>query len=366
MHDLLSEITRLRVREILLGSFLVALGACVDDTPTDLPRDLSCDLNANLMFSSLAPNAIPALSEPDMVSPGDPGAEYLRDNDRVLGVYMNGEARAYPHNILWHHEIVNDRVGGEWISVTFCPLTGSGLGFDPIIGGRRLDVGVSGLLFANNLVMYDRLTEEVYGPQLTVAGACESFRGRSLDLVPVQEMSWGQWQQLHPNTTVVSSVRPNARNYQFYPYETYDEITSNQLLVPMTVDNSRLIKERVLAIRDGTGGRGYPYGELIETGEVSAVNEVVGGVPTAIFFDIANGQTALAFDARVAGQTLTFDADPAGFWTDQETGSTWRIDGLATAGPLAGERLSTRADAYTLFWFAWRHFQPDGTMYASP
>ena len=93
---------------------------------------------------------------------------------------------------------------------------------------------------------------------------------------------------------------------------------------------------------------------------------MVGGIPTAVFFDASGGQTALAFDARVNGQTLTFDAAPAGFWTDRETGSTWAIDGSATAGPLAGARLQTRADAYTLFWFAWRHFQPDGRMFSAP
>ncbi len=84
---------------------------------------------------------------------------------------------------------------------------------------------------------------------------------------------------------------------------------------------------------------------------------------TAIFYESRDGQAALAFDARVAGQTLTFDGDPAGFWTDRETGSTWSFDGTATAGPLAGEALLPRADAYTLFWFAWRHFQPNGSLF---
>jgi hypothetical protein len=83
-----------------------------------------------------------------MVSVGAEGAEYLFDFDRVLGVVVNGEARAYPHNILWYHEIVNDRIGDTWISVTFCPLTGLGLVFDPFVDGNLLELGVSGLLFA--------------------------------------------------------------------------------------------------------------------------------------------------------------------------------------------------------------------------
>ncbi len=348
----------------MAGSAVWLASACAE-APTAAVGDILCDLDPDLLYPVLARDAIPALTAPPMVAPDDPGADYLLDSDRVLGVLMNGEARAYPHNILWHHEIVNDRVGDDWVTVTFCPLTGSGLAFDPEIGAERLDIGVSGLLYANNLVMYDRLTGQVYGPQLAVTGTCGAFRGRSLTLLPVQEMSWGRWKALHPSTTVVSGQLGRGRNYRQYPYGTYDEITSNQLLWPMPADRTRPIKERVLAVRDGTGGRGYPYGELAALGEVAAVNETIGGIPTAVFFDARDGQTALAFDARVDGRALTFDASPAGVWTDRETGSTWAVDGRATAGPLAGERLSTRADAYTLFWFAWRHFQPDGRMFTA-
>jgi hypothetical protein len=356
---------RTQERSLLVVLSLVTAGACGEEAPTTV-RNLSCDLNTDLLVSRVAPDAIPALSEPEMVSPDHPDAGYLLDSDRVLGVYMNGEARAYPHNILWYHEIVNDRIGSDWVSVTFCPLTGSGLAFDPELGPRRLELGVSGLLFANNLVLFDRTTEEVYGPQLNVTGACEGFRGSSLKLLPLQEMSWGRWKQLHPGTKVVTGRQRFGFSYRSYPYDTYNEITDNGLLVPMSVDRSRLIKERVLAIRDGAGGRGYPYGELASLGPVAVVNETVGGVPTAVFFDQSAGQTALAFDARLNGETLTFDASPTGAWTDRETGSTWAIDGSAIDGPLAGGRLQTRADAYTVFWFAWRHFQPQGRMFSAP
>lgn len=328
--------------------------------------EITCDLNRDLLFSSLPPDAIPAVNGPEMVGPGEPEASYLRDDDRVLGVVMEGEARAYPHNILWHHEIVNDVVAGRDISVTFCPLTGSGLAFRPDVGGRNVDLGVSGLLFANNLVMYDRDTGEVYGPQLAIEGRCESFRGLALDLMPVQETSWGRWKALHPDTKVVSGELGFSRNYRFYPYRDYDQLSSNELLFPMTVDETRPIKERVLAVRSGLAGRGYPFGELEDMGEYVAINEVIGGIPTAVLYESTGGQTALAFDARIDGQTLTFDATPGGAFVDVETQSTWRIDGLATAGPLAGRRLETRADAYTLFWFAWRHFQPNGQVFAAP
>ena len=345
-----------------LGAVAVALSACLGDSPSEIAQNL-CDLDRDLLISVLAPNAIPALTGPPMVAADDPDAGYLFDTDRVLGVVINGEARAYPHNILWHHEIVNDLIGDTWITVSFCPLTGSGLAFDPHVGADRLNVGVSGLLFANNLVLYDRFSERVYGPQLGVEAMCEGFGGESLSLMPVQEMSWGRWKELHPDTKVIPSDLGFNRNYRFYPYGAYDNIDNPGVLYPMPLDDTRQIKERVLAIRDGTAGRGYPFGELAAIGDVAVLNEMVSGVPTAIFYEARDGETALAFDARVGAQTLTFDADPSGVWIDQETGSTWQINGEATAGPLVGERLQTRADAYTLFWFAWRHFQPDGQVF---
>lgn len=343
----------------------VAVLAACQDGPTGVAGRPLCDLDNRLLIASLAPNAIPALTEPPMVAPDDPAIGYLRENDRVLGVVIEGEARAYPHNIFWWHEIVNDRIGDTWISVTFCPLTGSGLGFDPELEGfGRLDLGVSGLLFANNLVMYDRTSGAVYGPQLAVDGACDTFQQESLRLMPVQEMSWARWKSLHPNTLVVSGDLQRGRNYQSYPYGSYDDLSSDELLVPMSVDRTRPLKERVLAIRIGDGGRGYPFLELAELGSVAAVNETVGGVPTTVFFEERDGMAALAFDARVDGRLLTFEADTAaGAWFDDQTGTTWTMGGEAIDGPLAGSRLTPRADAYTLFWFAWRHFQPSALMF---
>ena len=125
----------------------------------------------------------------------------------------------------------------------------------------------------------------------------------------------------------------------------------------------RPIKERVLAIRTSPeGGRGYPFGELAELGEVSVVNEDVGGEPVVVFYNASNGETALAFDARLGGETLTF-AVVDGQITDTGSGSVWRIDGRAVSGPLSGQALLQRPDSYVLFWFAWRHFQPDGTTF---
>jgi hypothetical protein len=104
------------------------------------------------------------MTDPQMVRRDQ--VDYLSDTDLILGVVVEGEARAYPHNIGWWHEIVNDRVSGHPVSVTFCPLTGTGLVFDGKRDRRRrMELGVSGLLYNTNLVMFDREDESLY-PQI--------------------------------------------------------------------------------------------------------------------------------------------------------------------------------------------------------
>ena len=67
----------------------------------------------------------------------------MRDGDRVLGIARHGVVRAYPVRILNWHEIVNDRLGGEPVAITYCPLCGTGMAFDARVSGRELAFGVS-------------------------------------------------------------------------------------------------------------------------------------------------------------------------------------------------------------------------------
>lgn len=356
---------------LLLTVALLSLAAC-DDGPAGLDGgeevdgDAVCDLNQDLLWSSLPPDQIPALTEPTMVAPDHASAAYVRPGDRVLGVVVDGEARAYPHNILWHHEIVNDRIGDRWVTVTFCPLTGSGLAFDPTsVDGSPIDFGVSGLLFANNLVMYDRGTGQVFGPQLSATGKCSGFKGDRLEVLPVFETSWARWLELHPETRVVSDETGHSRNYQFYPYQSYDELTNDDLLFPFPVNTQRPIKERVLTIRrDDTGGRGYPFGELADLGSTSTVNEVVDGTAMVVLYEASSGGTAMAYEAPVVGgEALTFQPDGGGTFVDEQTGTRWNIEGLALEGELAGTELTPAHDSYVLFWFAFKHFQPNSSTF---
>ncbi len=347
---------------VALG-LVLTMGCSVDAEPGEPgpanPPNLQCSIPTSAIFDGgPGPDGIPALEYPEIA--GGPAAEFVvRDDDRVLGLEVNGTARAYPLRILWWHELVNDTLGGEYVLVSYCPLTGSGLAFDPNVNGRIKDFGVSGLLYENNLMMFDRETRSLWS-QLLLGSQCGEERGAELVRLPIVETTWGAWRGLHPQTTIVTLNTGYPRDYDRYPYGTYDQPDNPTTLFPSSEwDPSRPPKELVLGIHDGDASVAYPIGLLAGLGRAVAHNDTVAGLPVLVTY-IDASRTMRAFDRRVDGQPATFAVADSGAFTlrDTETGSLWDARGVAVAGPLTGARLEPLADAYTLFWFSWSVFYP--------
>ncbi len=358
------------MRSWLLALLLVGTAGCGSGNGVDSFRsDGTSSADNCLIPSSQLVNGgpgrdgIPALNRPAAVAAAA-GDQFLAPDALVLGVSLGGQARAYPHNVLWWHEIVNDDLGGRPITVSYCPLTGSGMVYDPAIAGQTLNFGVSGLLFDNNLVLFDRATESLWS-QMRVQGVCGRLAGTPAPLAPVTQSTWAGWKALHPETTVVSFNTGFSRNYNQYPYGTYDQLNDNSLLFPQSfIDPRRPMKELVLGIVHEGTARAYPYGPL---GERTVINDTVGGRAVLVVFDRAT-EMAIAFEREVAGRVLSFEAAEAtGFpfrLRDRETGTWWNLTGTAVSGPQAGRRLSQVA-TYSAMWFAWASFNRGTELFLS-
>ena len=344
-----------------LGGLLFV--ACGDGTTVDpVPQpELSCSIDTDQIFSGgVSRDGIPSLQKPQLVKVS--GASFMKDDDRILGVEVNGAARAYPMGILWWHEVVNDTLGGEPLLLSYCPLTGSGIAFDPRVDGVELDFGVSGLLFLSNLIMFDRNTGSLWN-QMLLGSQCGMQRGKALTRIPVTETTWAKWRSDHPNTTLLSVDQGDIfANYFEYPYGDYDVPTNSRVdfLAPgVTFSTERPAKELVLGVFDGDAARAFSFGLLDRAGPASVINDVVGDEPVLVTY-IKQWREATAYDRRVDGQTLTFSLATPGplTFTDSETGSTWNAMGVATSGPMAGKQLSRYTDSYVAFWFAWSLYYP--------
>ena len=349
---------------LALGSFACGGGnGALDSFAPSTDGGSNCLVpSSQLVNGGPGRDGIPALTNPRRV-PAASGDSFLSPDALVLGVVFGGEARAYPHNVFWWHEIVNDVVGGHPIVLSYCPLTGSGMVYDPVIEGQTLSFGVSGLLFDNNLVLFDRASDSLWS-QMRVEGICGRFARTVPVLLPVVQSTWAAWKALHPETTVVSFDQGFSRNYNQYPYGNYDRVGDTSLLFPQSfVDPRRPAKELVLGIRQGAAAKAYAYGGL---GDRTAVNDVVGDRAVVVVYD-ADAQMARAFSRDVAGSRLSFEVvEDRAFpfhLRDAETGSLWDLGGTAVSGPRTGARLEPVA-TYSAMWFAWAAFNRGTELFA--
>jgi hypothetical protein len=299
-------------------------------------------------------DGIPALSDPKFIRPDQ--ISYLNDDDLVLGIAIGGQARAYPHPILDWHEIVNDVVGGKTISITYCPLTGSGVAWDRSLGGSKTTFGVSGLLYNSNLVPFDRETGSHWSQMKLLCVNGPSI-GQSAKIYQVLETTWKTWKELYPQTMVLSSNTGYSRPYGTYPYGDYKQ--SDRLIFPISNDDTRLPrKEKVLGVIAGDKAKAYRIGEFPDS--VGVRNDTLNSIPIVVVGS-SGRNFAISFESRHAdGTLLTFapvqNALPI-VMADHE-GTKWDIFGRGVKGPRSGEQL-TATRSFIAYWFAWGAFYPD-------
>ena len=323
-------------------------------------------------------DGIPPLDSPVFVSPDDADA-WLASQEPVISFELNGEAKAYPLQILTWHEIVNDEIGGVPVIVTFCPLCNSAIVFDRRLDGVVLDFGTSGRLRNSDLIMWDRQTES-WWQQLTGEAIVGQLTGHMLEFLPAPIVSWADFKAAHPAGQVLSRETGFGRSYGRNPYAGYDEVGKPPFLFFGELDGRLLPKERVVALTLGGTDVAIPFSALEKE---RVINYSAGESDIVVFFkkgttsaldlssirDSRDVGASAVFDANLDGRKLTFasagstgDATDMDAFRDRETGSSWNILGQGTAGPLAGSSLTPVVHA-NHFWFAWAAFKPDTLIY---
>jgi hypothetical protein len=242
-------------------------------------------------------DGIPAIARPRFVEATQSG---LAETDRVLGVMLDGVARAYPVKIMNWHEVVNDRIRGRPVAITYCPLCGTGMAFDARVAGREASFGVSGLLYNSDVLLYDRGTESLWS-QLMEQAVSGPLKGTRLTSVPLTHTTWAAWRRRHPATVVLSTETGFARDYARDPYAGYDKVP--RLMFDVQHRDDRLpVKEWVLGVRMGGDAKAYPFATLARlTDREGLLNDRLGGQAVQIRYDRTHN-SAEAFDA--AGRRL--------------------------------------------------------------
>lgn len=319
-------------------------------------------------------DGIRSIDDPKLIS-NEEAAEWLADNEPVIALEINGDARAYPLQIITWHEIVNDEVGGVPAVVTFCPLCNSALAFDRRLNGEVFEFGVSGLLRNSDLIMYDRTTETLW-QQFTGEAIVGDLTGERLTFLPTSIVSFADFREAHPDGQILSrdtGLRASYGTNPYAGYDTYQHVLSSGGNLPLfqgEVDGRLEPADRVVTVSLDEAGIDIAY-PVATIEELRVVNDMRGDQDLVVFFTpgtasalgarvIAEAEDVGAtgvFDPNLDGQKLTFSFDGQNI-VDDQTGSSWNILGQAVEGPLAGQELEPIIHG-DHFWFSWAAFKPD-------
>jgi len=240
----------------------------------------------------------------------------LSADSRILGVHHNGISKAFPINIMNWHEIVNDHFSNQAVSVTFCPLCGTGVAY--IIPANSDNFGVSGLLYNSDVLLYDRKTESLWS-QIRAKAISGPLVGQKLTRIPMSHTSWRDWRQQHPETLVLSGNTGFKRNHHRNPYGSY--IDSKDIYFPVNHHSPRFHpKARVIGIEIDGHSKTYPFSALAQTND--NINDKIG----------------------IHNINIRYN-------DDHQSGTIYDEN---------GKELTT----ITAFWFAWYAFHPETEVFA--
>lgn len=262
-------------------------------------------------------DCIPSIDQPKFIS-ADEASEWLKAEDMVFGIDLDGVQRAYPQKILNWHEIVNDKINDQAIVLTFSPLSGSALAFERKVDEVITEFGISGYLYNNNSLIYDRyegnLWQQVSGEALSGPAA---ERNEKLTSLPIISVSWEKWLAKHPQSEVLSRENGLDANYNISPYNNYE--STDRIHYPVTNFNDDIpIKTAIYGIELNDQSKAYTLEALEREG---TIQDQIADTPIEI---------SLEESGKVSVKNLE-----------------------------NGEEIQ----AIRLFWFAWFAFHPNTELY---
>jgi hypothetical protein len=280
----------------------------------------------------------------------DTSANQIPEKNLVLGVNLNGEAKAYPLEIIGYHHQVRDTIGNTPAMITYCTVCRTGRVFSPALEGKPEDFRLVGMDHFN--AMFEDATTKSWWRQVNGEAIAGPLRGKALAEIPAEQMRLQAWIMQHPNTLIMQPDSTFAEEYE--GLQNYDEGKSKGSLT--RADSlSWQDKSWVVGVQLGVSARAYDWNDLIAH---RVVNDTLAG--KAIVVTVENDSASFHVWQRDSLR-FVFDAATARL-KDEQTQSVWNWQGESVAGTLQGRKLQS-VQSYQEFWHSWRAFRPYTSQY---
>ncbi len=256
----------------------------------------------------------------------------------IVGIDINGQARAFPVQFIGYHHQVRDTVAGQPVMVSYCTVCRTGRVFSPVVDGRTESFRLVGMDHFN--AMFEDATTHSWWRQANGEAIVGPSKGKTLTEIPSRQVKLSAWLALHPNSLIMQADSSLETNYsKGFDYETGKSRKS----LTGTDTVSWHDKSWVVGITVNGQSKAYDWNRLRRE---NVVNDVLGGKPIVLalaldkssFFAFVRPSSATSFavrhDSLVAGATA------------------YSFSGRGANGTLEPVNASQE------FWHSWRTFQP--------
>jgi hypothetical protein len=265
-------------------------------------------------------------------------------NRLVIGVSINGEAKAYPIQFLGYHHHVQDTVGGKVLMVTYCTVCRTGRVFEPVVNGKNEKFRLVGMDHFN--AMLEDATTKSWWRQVTGEAITGKLKGQQLPEVFSTQTSLADWLQLNPKSLIMQADETFIKSY-----DSTFKFESGASRSKLTGTDSLSWKDKswVIGIKTGKETKAYDWNQLKKE---KLIQDKIGTTPILIVLS-KNDKSFFAFQRpndnsafSLSGDTLLFDKHK------------YRLDGKGIDTFFSLKPLPASQE----FWHSWRTFNP-GTLH---
>ena len=325
---------------------------------------ISIGMLAFMFWSGYVPYVMTPPEDPEVLDPAQ-ADKLLKPEDFVLGLVHNGQARAYPRDFIARPHFYTDKVGGQSVTVSYCILCNSGIGFKNELKGKPLDLEC--ITAYNNNIIYRDKNSGNFIQQLDSKVIHGPEKGAALESLPIIITTWKEWKELHPDTKLYYAPAKTLR----------DKMVAGMLemLIPISklsrrkkpwhrikgkLDGRLPAMSFVIGVELNSERCAYPIQDLRQR---KVINDTVGGEPIVVLYDKDRDVGAVysrkSDVAELNFSTANSEAGSDVIARDDNSGSHWNINGVAIDGDRKGQALQAVPHFNNLFWFSWALFKPD-------